>query len=184
MQILFAAPFLVAAGLVFTILSLIPPARRWAIPVPTGIVSAGPSFLLALLTEGLLVHWFGPAGSWDRWHPWLALAAIGGAAGGLIAGFLAWILAQLLPEFLLRAAVFIAAWCSYFVVIVAFEMTSSHFGWFRGQGLIILGLEILLSGIGASFIAKRSEDFRPKPLRLPKGTSFHMRGEKKAESLS
>jgi hypothetical protein len=100
MQIMFAAPFLLAAGFLFTALSLIPRARRIGIPIPTGIVSAGPAFLPALLTEGLLVHWFSSAGTWQRWHPWLALAAVGGVGGGLIAGFLAWILTQVLPRLL------------------------------------------------------------------------------------
>jgi hypothetical protein len=169
MQILFAAPFLLAAGLVFTVLSVIPRARQWGIPIPTGIIAAGPSFLLALLTEGLLVNWLAPAGTWERWHPWLVLAAIGGIAGGLIAGFLAWVVVQLLPELLLPAAVFIAAWCSYFVVLVAAEIASSHFGFPRGGGLIVLVLEALLSFIGAFLIAKRSEEFRPRKFRLPWG---------------
>jgi hypothetical protein len=174
MQLMFAATFLLAAGLVFTILSLIPRARRWAIPIPTGILAAGPSAVLAIALQIPFrgaVHEPAP----ESWRLWVIVAAIAGIIGGLIAGLIAWPLAGSLPKVLLRAAVFMAAWCSYLVVLFAAELTGSYFGWPRGDWSIVFVLEALLSFTGAFFIAKRSEDFRPRYFRLPWGTPFNLR---------
>lgn len=181
MQIIFAAPFLLAAGLVFTVLSLIPRARRWAIPIPTGILAAAPCLVLAISVE-IPLDGAARGPTPNPWHGWLIFAAVAGIAGGLIAGFIAWPFTASLPKVLLRAAVFIAGWCSYLVLLFAAAMTGSYFGWPHRDELIVLILEALLSFIGAYFIAQRSEDFRPRQLRLPWGTAFRKRSEESAES--
>jgi hypothetical protein len=185
MQIMFAAPFLLAAGLVFTILSLISPARRWGIPVPTGILAAAPSLIVALLIVSLLAHWFAPTRDWQGWWAgsWLGIAGAAALLGGVIAGVAALLAACALPALLLRAAVFIAAWCSYFVLVVASEIAGSHLGLPRGNPLETLGLEFLLSFICAFFIAKRSEGFRPREMRLPWDTTIAIRARARRGSL-
>jgi uncharacterized membrane protein len=177
MQLLFAAPFLLAAGVVFTILSLIPRARRWGLAVPTGILGAAPFFVMAMFTEIALVHWLAAAGAASPMRWLLVVAALVGVAGGVLVGLLALPVAGSLPKVLLRAAVFIAGWCSYVVVLFAAEMTGSYYGWPHGDWLIVLVLETFLSFIAAFFIAKRSEDFRPRDLRLPLGRRFRIRGQ-------
>jgi hypothetical protein len=56
MQILFAAPFILLAGIVFTVLSIVPRARRWAIPIATGIIGAGPTSLVGLFVGAVVIH--------------------------------------------------------------------------------------------------------------------------------
>jgi hypothetical protein len=178
------APFLLAAGLLFTILSLVPRVRRWGIPIPTGILSAAPSFFVALIGLSLAEHLPGLRSIPQNSTMDLIVLAIVAVAGGAAAGFAAYLVASLLPAPLLRAAVFVAAWCSYFVLIVAAEITGGQIGWPRGNGLVGLVLEALLSFIGAFFIATRSEEFRPRNLRLPWGTTFRRRGENSTGSAT
>jgi hypothetical protein len=183
MQIMFAAPFIVGAGIVFTVLSLIPRARRQAIPIPTGIIGAGPASLLGFIVGALLIHF--------AVHDWpnrtglvvyLGGAAFAGLAGGIGCWFLARLIAWFLPAPLLRLAVFVAGWCSYFVVITGalfFVRLSieghSNSGW--PVVVLTLSLELLLSFVGAWLIARKSEEFRPNRFRLPRGAPFHDRGE-------
>jgi hypothetical protein len=191
MQILFAAPFLLAAGLVFMILSLIPRARRWGVPVPTGILATAPCLIVALLVVAVLAHWIAPTRNWQGWWAgaWLGIAGVAALLGGVIAGVAARFSACVFPELLLRAAVFVAAWCSYFVLMAAAGVLGSWYGFFgRDQnwiiGLLAFGIQALLCFIAAFFIAKRSEDFRPQNIRLPWGTSFRLRGRASVESAS
>jgi len=197
MPIIFAAPFLLAAGLVFTILSLIPRARRWGIPIPTGILATAPS-LIAFLLIGVVVEKFWP-GRGDSATDVLSahapmmiyaqIAVAGSLAilGGVVAGWAARLTASLLPALLLRLAVFVAAWCSYFVMMAAVGVVGTWYGLWGGQqnwilGLPAFGIQALLCFIAAFFMAKRSEDFRPRNLRLPWGSTFKRRNEVLTES--
>ena len=84
MQIIFAAPFILAAGILFTALTAIPRVRRWAIPIPTGVIAAGPSSLLVFLLDAFIRYRFGGRiGPADRWD--LAAFIAGGAIGGVLA---------------------------------------------------------------------------------------------------
>ena len=172
MQVLIVAPFLLAAGLVFTLLSVFPPWRRWAIPIPTGITAAGPCLIVALILVGVLARLVAPS------HPWgglfadvyLGLAAFGAVVGGVLAGISARFAASLLPFLLLRLTVFVAAWCSYFVLTCAAGFLLNLAaplragGWIAG--LVIVVINFTLSFIGAWFTGRSSESFRPARTRM------------------
>jgi hypothetical protein len=183
MQIIFAAPFILAAGILFTALTAIPRVRRWAIPIPTGVIAAGPSSLLVFLLDAFIRYRFGGRiGPADRWD--LAAFIAGGAIGGVLAGTIAWFVICAVPQFLLRLAVFFAGWCSYFVVIAglsfAVDLWLSRSRSLIG-GVLVLLIEMLLSFVAAWFIPQRSEQFRPRRIRLPSGMSFRNRRESPSE---
>ena len=191
------APLLLAAGLVFTVLSLIPRARRWGIPFPTGILALGPCLLAIMAVEAILLglsdRFIPRAGAYLHQHlPWaiyapsvvaVLLVFLGGIAAGLAARFVA----SLLPRILLRLAVFVAAWCSYFVVFVTIEIIGNAVAWRKldwRMEWLIAGLVAMLSGNAAYFMAKRSEDYRPQDLRLSWGTTFRKRSQASAEKAT
>jgi hypothetical protein len=180
MQILFAAPFIFLAGFVFTVLSLIPRARRWAIPIPTGILAAGPFSSLAIFIGLLVVQSSGAAAS-SR-YPLIAFytgAAISGLLGGFFTGTITRFVVSVLPAILLRLAVLVAAWCSYSVLIASALFVLAAKGYSRVGGPVVaitISLELLLSFIGAWFVARRWEEFRSSRYRLPRGTRFRDRG--------
>jgi hypothetical protein len=179
MLLLFAVPFTIAAGLVFTILSPIPRARRWAIPSAAGILGAEPCFMVALVGAPFLLKFLGlrrldPA---ELFYLGISLAAIGGITGGFLAGTLARYFASLLPMLFLRIAVVLAGWCSYFVVICTLNFavdrefkqnTRVFFAGTAAEGLFTL--------IAACLLARYSEQFRAKKIRLPYGMPFRKRG--------
>ncbi len=185
MQIIFAAPFVLAAALVFTILSLIPRARRWAIPIPAGIIAAGPSLLVVFIVEALTIHFFDHTAWPGRWASILYVSSgiLGGIVGGVGVAVLASFVANVLPRPLLRLAVVLTGWCSYFVMLLtlAFVMDqqfSLYSGPFRGWSeALALGLELLLSLTGAILVAQNAEQFRTRRMRLPYGAPFRRRGQ-------
>lgn len=176
MQLLFAAPFLLAAALAFTILAAVPRWRRWAILIPTGTIAAGPCFFVAfgagLWIDHLLGHDTGP----ERRSLLLyfSLAILAGILGGVAAGIISRFLTGILPRVLLRVTVFIAAGCSYFVLFLALDIAASarwHLpenGWFWSAGAV-------LSLVGAWLTAANPEPFRSSSFRLPIGAQFHRR---------
>ena len=189
MQVLFAAPFILAAGVVFTVLSLIPRTRRLALPIPAGILCSGPFSWFGMFLVLSATQFFKPEPT--RY----SLAALFGAAAvtAVVGGFFTWLLARfvasILPAALLRVAVFIAGLCSYFVLIAGsllFVQTRGAGSPGEGWAVIVLtlSLELLLSFIGAWFVAQRSEEFRPARFRLPRGTSFRDRGKMPDEPSS
>jgi hypothetical protein len=183
MQVIFAAPFILLAGIVFCSLSIIPRARRWAIPIPTGVIVSGPCLLAVLMFEALAGH-FLLHDSWPAWlvTTYLSIGVLAAVVGGIAAGILARFAAALLPRLLLRLAVFVAAWCSYLVVAWGAESLLSSLNSpkeMRTQvpGLLTFAVEVLLSFIGAFFIAQRSEEFRSRRIRLPQGMTFRKRNQ-------
>jgi hypothetical protein len=172
MAIFYAAPFLFAAGLAFTILSVIRPLRRWAIPIPTGVITCGPCLIVTLILSSALAHFVAPNHLWSGWFAasFLGLAGLAAVLGGIIAGLAAWVVASHLPVLLLRCAVFIAAWCSYFVLIYGLGFLINMgdrilpAGWI--VGLLIFVFNALLSFIAAWFTARNSESYRPGANRL------------------
>jgi len=118
MQVLFAAPFILAAGIVFTVLSVIPRLRRWAIPIATGILGARPSSLPGLFVGALVFHTSEPVPTGHGWLvAFVCAGAFTGLVGGVVIGAIAQVVASFLPLALLRVAVLIAAWCSDFVLL-------------------------------------------------------------------
>jgi hypothetical protein len=157
----YAAPFVLLAGLVFTVLSLVPKARRWAIPIPTGILGAGPSALLGL---GAVAFWMThPARPMGRSA--LIPFVCCGASTGLLGGVITWVLARwaasILPALLLRGAVLVAAWCSYFVVLAALLLWGEYRFELKDASLWF-GADAVLALIGAWFLSLRAEQFRPR----------------------
>ena len=176
MPILFAAPFILLAGIVFTVLSIVPRARRWAIPIPTGVIGAGPTSLVGLFVAAVEIHSF-PGPGRGPIIAFCCAGAVTGLVGGILFGAVARFIASILPAILLRLAVFVTGWCSYFVLIAGslFFVHSRNsslydFGWPIVTTMI--ALELLLSLIGAWFVARKSEEFRPSKFRLPLGTPF------------
>jgi hypothetical protein len=118
MQVLFAAPFILAAGIVFTVLSVIPRLRRWAIPIATGILGARPSSLPGLFVGALVFHTSEPVPTGHGWLvAFVCAGAFTGLVGGVVIGAIAQVVASFLPLVLLGVAVLIAAWCSDFVLL-------------------------------------------------------------------
>jgi len=184
MPIIFAAPFVLAAGIAFTILSLIPRARPWAIPIPTGIIAAGPSLLAVLIVEALALHFFDHTAWPGRWAAILYLSSginrgvVGGGAAVVLASFAA----RTLPMLVLRIAIIFAGCSSYFVVIAlsmfaiknVFELHSPMpSGWSQA---LAPALEVLLSFIGAFLISSNPDQFRGQRIHLPHGVPFRERG--------
>jgi hypothetical protein len=77
---------------------------------------------------------------------------------------------------------FFAAWCSYFVLMAGLLIfVNARFsGPIVRSSITAIGLELLLSLTGAWFIARRSEGFRHRRLRLPFGAPFRFRGRRGA----
>jgi hypothetical protein len=122
MQVLFAAPFILAAGIVFTVLSVIPRLRRWAIPIATGILGARPSSLPGLFVGALVFHTSEPVPTGHGWLvAFVCAGAFTGLVGGVVIGAIAQVVASFLPLILLGVAVLIAAWCSDFVLLAGHQ---------------------------------------------------------------
>jgi hypothetical protein len=125
MQVLFAAPFILAAGIVFTVLSVIPRLRRWAIPIATGILGARPSSLPGLFVGALVFHTSEPVPTGHGWLvAFVCAGAFTGLVGGVVIGAIAQVVASFLPLVLLGVAVLIAAWCSDFVLLAGHRSAS------------------------------------------------------------
>ena len=189
MQVLFAAPFILAAGVVFTVLSLIPRTRRLALPIPAGILCSGPFSWFGIFLVLSATPFLEPEPARHSLAAFLGAAAVTGVAGGFFTWVLARFVASILLAALLRVAVFIAGLCSYFVLIAGsllFVQTRGAGSPGEGWAIIVmtLSLELLLSFIGAWFVAQRSEEFRPARFRLPRGTPFRDRGKKSDETGS
>ena len=137
MQILFAAPFILAAAIAFTMLSVVPKARRWAIPIPTGVIGAGPTSLIGLFVGAVVIHSI-PGPSHGPIIAFCCAGALTGLVGGIFIGAIARFVASILPAILLRMAVLVAGWCSYFVLIAA----SLFFSHTRDGGLYGAGWPI------------------------------------------
>ena len=162
MQILYAAPFLLLAALVFSVLSVVPRARRWAIPIPTGILGAG---AFALVGFGAVAFWINFSGPRPMGRGFLIPFFTAGALSGLLGGVLTWFLARwvasILSATLLRVAVIAAGWCSYFVVLAALLLWGDYR--FQLKDIYLgFGIEVLLAFIAAWLISTRSGEFRPR----------------------
>ncbi|MGB7356450.1 MAG: hypothetical protein WBD06_22295 [Acidobacteriaceae bacterium] len=179
MQILFVAPFLFAAALAFTILAAIPPWRRWAIPIPTGIIAAAPCLFAVMGAELWVVHLLGrdtgPSPGRKVLLAGLAVAIVGGILGGSVAGVVARLLTGILPRLVLRSAIVLAAWCSYFVLFVVLNIAATA-RWRLPDNNALPFAEAALALIGAWFTATNPEPFRSPHFRLPVGIGFRHRG--------
>jgi hypothetical protein len=178
MLILFWAPFAIAAGLGFTILSAIPLARRWAIPGATGILGAEPCFMVALVGAPFLLKFVGlrSLDPTELFYSGISIAAVGGIAGGLLIGILARYIVGVLPMLFLRMAVVLAGWCSYFAVLDTLNFAVDRD--FTGNTRVVyavMAAEGLFALIAACLMARYSEQFRAKKIRLPYGMPFRKR---------
>lgn len=125
MQILLAAPFLVLAAILFTLLSAFGNLRRFAITIPAGVLAFGLGG-----AEGVrLAGHFGEPSAGPAAHSQanltaaVARAAAGFGLGGLMGAIavslaLMWAL-RVAPEWGLRTIAFCGALCSYFVLTTA-----------------------------------------------------------------
>ena len=164
MAILYAAPFVLLAAIAFIVLSLVPKARGWAIPIPAGILGFGVSALLGL---GAVAFWVThPARPMGRGFliPFMCC----GGFTGLVGGGLTWVVARwaasIFPALLLRIAVFVAAWCSYFVVLAALLLWGEYRFELKDASLW-LGADAALALAGAWFVSLRAGQFRPRRTR-------------------
>lgn len=164
MWILFAAPFVVLAGVVFTLLSLVPGARRWAIPVATGVVGAEPASLVGLRA---VAYWINHPPLRPTGHSFLVEFICAGALTGLTGGIVTWFAARWvaakLPAILLRLVVFVAGSCSYGAVLAALLLWAGHRFGLRETSALAWGVELFLAFLGAWTVSGRAEEFRPRP---------------------
>jgi hypothetical protein len=166
MQIIYAAPFLLLAAILFTVLSLIPRLRRFAISVPTGAVAAGPGALIAyilfvLIRSKLWGNDF-PADRWDA-----VAFVVGALVSAILAGLVTQMLLYFLPTFLLRIIVFSGAACSYFVLLIgstigihAWVNRGMDTGHSATRGMLMFWSGLILSCGGAWFISRYAGQFR------------------------
>jgi uncharacterized membrane protein YeiH len=165
MAILYAAPFLLLAAIVFSVLSVVPKARGWAIPIPTGILGAGPFSLMGLGVGALWIRFSGAGTSHPMGRGTLIAFFCAGAVTGVAGGILTWVLARwvasILSAILLRAAVFAAGWCSYLVVLAAILLWGNYRFPLKDT-YVGFGIEVLLAFIAAWLISTRSGEFRPR----------------------
>jgi hypothetical protein len=162
MQILYAAPFLLLAAIVFSVLSVVPRARGWAIPIPAGILGAG---AFALVGFGAVAFWVNRSGPRPMGRGFLIPFFLCGALTGLLGGVLTWVIARwvasILSAILLRAAVFAAGWCSYFVVLGALVLWAAYRFQLKSTGLGF-SAGALLTCIAAWLVSGRFRQFRPR----------------------
>jgi hypothetical protein len=177
MQLLFAAPFLLAAALAFTFLAAVPRWRRWAIPIPSGILASAPCLFAGmggvLLINHLLGYDAGP-------EPKILLVCLSigipaGIIGGVAAGVVARLLTGILPSPVLRSAIVVAAWCSYFVLLVVLNIAATA-RWRLPDSRTLWIVEAVLALVGAWLTAGNPEPFRSPRFRLPVGIGFRHRG--------
>lgn len=176
MQILFAAPFLLAAALAFTILAAFPRGRRWAIPIPTGILASAPCFFAVFGGELLAAHWLGHDLGPGRKAllVYLSIAILAGILGGVAAGIVARLLTGILSRLLLRAALIAAAACSYFVLFILLDIAASSW-WRLSDNAAVWIAGLVLSFTGAWLTTRNPEPFRSSRFRLPVGSRFRYR---------
>lgn len=169
--LIFAAPFLLAAALLFTTLSLIPSLRRFSVTVPTGIIASGPGSIAGLSTTGFAYRWIGssphPAssGAVDLSIDILSFA-VGGILLAIVAALVMRRILTVTPLWLIRLVVFSGALCSYFVLLLAASAYSAilvphlqiHREWL-GSPLEFACL-LLLSVAGAIVMSAHPERFR------------------------
>jgi len=163
MWILFAAPFVLLAAVVFSVLSVLPAARKWALAIPTGILGAGPSSLVGLGACALWIHY---SESRMMGRSFLIVFLSAGAVTGLVGGIVIWgiarWLASLLSPLLLRLAVFLGGWCSYFAVMSALLLwADARFGLQKG-GVWAVSAEVVVALVGAWLISEKAGQFRPR----------------------
>jgi hypothetical protein len=176
MQLLFAAPFLLAAALAFTILAAVPPWRRWALPIPTGLIAANPCLFAGIGVVLLVNHGLG-YDSGPQPKILLVCLSVGipaGIVGGAVAGFAARFVAAILPRLLLQIAILIAGWCSYFVLFVVLNIAASA-RWHLSDNLAVWITGAILAFIAAWFTARNPEPFRSSRIHLPVGSRFARR---------
>ncbi|HEY1502300.1 MAG TPA: hypothetical protein VGF88_22175 [Acidobacteriaceae bacterium] len=173
MAILFAAPFILLAGIAFVVLSLVPRARPWAIPIPAGVLGAGPTALVGLFVGAVLIHSL-PGPGHGPVIAFCCAGALTGLVGGFLMGAISRFVISILSVFLLRLTVFVAGWCSFFVIPAGALLWLNRTGPLPGS-IIILLLEILLSLIGAWLMAQKSQQFRLERIRVPYGAPFRRR---------
>ena len=180
MELLFAAPFLLAAALAFAILAAVPRWRRWAIPIPSGIIASNPCLFMIIGGELLIAHFVGydsathPAPARTILIACLSIAILGGIVGGVAAGFLARLLTAILPRILLRIAILIGAWCSYFILLIALNIAATA-RWRLPDSAAVPIVEAVLALAGAWLTARNPEPFRVSRVRLPVGSRFRYR---------
>jgi hypothetical protein len=181
MLLLFVAPFLFAAALAFTILAAVPRWRRWAIPIPSGILASAPCLFAVMGAELWAAHLLGrdtaPAPGRKVLLAGLAIAILVGILGGVAAGIVARLLTGILPRLVLRSAIVVAAWCSYFVLLVVLNIAATA-RWRLPDSMALPIVEAVLALIGAWLIARDPEPFRSSRFRLPVGIGFRQRGRK------
>ncbi|MGA7522753.1 MAG: hypothetical protein WBW84_09725 [Acidobacteriaceae bacterium] len=179
MQILFAAPFLLAAALAFTILAAVPRWRRWAIPIPTGIIASGPCLLAIAIIEILAVRAISGNAWPGRWANilYIVSSVVGGIFGGVAAGIVTRLLTCVLPRPLLRAALTVAAWCSYFVLFTALDIAATAY-WHLHSGPASWIVGASLTFIGAWLVASNPESFRSSSFRWPIGSRLQSRASR------
>ena len=166
MQILYAAPFLLLAAILFSVLAAIPSTRRFAIIAPTGAIVFGPAsligyFVVLLVRSKIWGHDF-PADRWDG----AAYVMSGLIAAGIVILILRIVL-RFLPALMFQLVVFAGAFCSYFVLFCAANFGSQFYlHWNAGihysiaVGVLILGISLLLCACGAWLTSRYSSQFR------------------------
>lgn len=180
MQLFFAAPFLLAAALAFTILAAVPRWRRWAIPIPSGVIASNPCLFVIIGGELLVAHFLGydtathPAPGRNILIACLCIAILGGIGGGVAAGVAARFVTGILPRVLLRIAILIAAGCSYFVLFAVLSIAASA-RWHLPDNAAVWITGDVLAFVAAWLTARNPESFRSSRVRLPVGTRFRYR---------
>jgi hypothetical protein len=180
MQIIYAAPFLLTAAILFTILAAIPKTRRFAITVPTGIIASGPGclagYIAFVLTRAKIWGHDFPADRWD-----IMVYILSGLCVLTLAAFVARLVLAAASTLVIRIIIFAGAFCSYFILIIS-AMIGLHAYFTRHQfvqpsnvrGAVMLCLSLLLSCLGAWFISRHPNEFKilkklPTIVNVPTG---------------
>ncbi len=170
MQILYAAPFVITAGLLFILLSSVPRLRRWAITAATATIAFGPGSLIAYAIFALVMYKvFNQSGPVN----WIYAVLYG--LGGLVAAVVAAKLVRSIEAFISTPGRYFivgsGAFCSYFVVLFAIRiaLSSLHLGLHSdAAGWWMFTLITCLSGVAAWFLCKHVQDFFPDPKSFSK----------------
>ena len=166
MQILYAAPFLVSAAIVYFLCLLPPFARRHALVVPVGILSFGFGARFAFVVEALVTVKLGrktPA-TWAD----LVVFMTGGLLISLVCSIIFRQIASNLATWVIQCGLVAASFCSSVTLMAVPSGLVQTYGpdmlkrFTIETACVLLGATAWLS----TWLVRRAELFRPLPLRI------------------
>ena len=166
MQILYAAPFLVSAAIVYFLCLLPPLARRHALVVPVGILSFGFGALFAFLVEALVTEKLGRK-SPATWADWV-VSITGGLLISLVCSIIFRQIVSILAIWFVQCGLVAASFCSSVTLMAVCSALVQTYGPDMLKRFTIETDCALLVATAwlSTWLVRRAELFRPLPLHM------------------